>query len=252
MSLDQLGHIGIVGSLDHANALGRLLVFQMDLVRVFENLGEQRIPHVDWLPLFHPLGHRCDMFLDLRGDFRFVGFGQRFDAVLGVLDLAGSLRGPAAGHGRRRDQPRTVHRGLHPARAIPMGPGCRPASLKADSMDLWPNLGHRPVQPRADRPEPSPGGRRPATITAHDRNRLDRRFIPCSLLKTFSPNGRVGLVSPGITPQRSAELRGDGKFLTGIVSNRRLGWGQLQPGRPRENGLASSGVQNTACSISHR
>jgi hypothetical protein len=89
--LDQRGHIGIVRRFNYADAFGRLLVLQVDLVRMPEEFSEQRVAHTDRPLLFDTLGHGRDVLLNLGGDLQIVGFGQRLDAFLGVFHFAADL-----------------------------------------------------------------------------------------------------------------------------------------------------------------
>jgi hypothetical protein len=82
VSLDQAGHVGIIRSLDHPNTLVRLFHTHLNFIGVPKDLGEQGISHVNRSHFLDPTVHRCDMLLDLCGDFRIVGFGQRFDAIV--------------------------------------------------------------------------------------------------------------------------------------------------------------------------
>ncbi|MGD9723635.1 MAG: hypothetical protein AB7O59_20040 [Pirellulales bacterium] len=89
--LDEFRNVRIVRGFRHSYALRGLLVDKLDFAGVAEHFCEQRIAAMDRLLLFDALLHGSDVPLNRSRDFRPIGFGERHDAVLNVLDLSANL-----------------------------------------------------------------------------------------------------------------------------------------------------------------
>ncbi len=95
VSSDELGDVKVVGRFDDSYPAFRLLHLHLDFLPVGEYRPEQRITHVDGTPVLDTFVHRFDVFLDHQSHCRIVRLGDRFNAVLEVLDRSTDL--PAMG-----------------------------------------------------------------------------------------------------------------------------------------------------------
>jgi hypothetical protein len=89
--LDQLGDVRVLRGLDDLHALLRFFDLHPDLPSVPEQFSEQRITNVNRPDFQYSAVHSRDVLLNLRGNFRFVRFGQGFDAVGSLSHLSADL-----------------------------------------------------------------------------------------------------------------------------------------------------------------
>ncbi len=81
VSLDQLGDVRVLRGLDDLHAFLRLFDLHLDLPSVPEQLGEQRVAHVNRPDLHHSTVHGRHVLLNLGGNLRLVRFRQGFHTV---------------------------------------------------------------------------------------------------------------------------------------------------------------------------